>query len=451
MTIATLPLPASLDRRRLRIAVAGSGISGVSAAWALSKTHDVTLFEAEDRFGGHTATVTVDYDGSDIAVDTGFIVYNELNYPNLTAMFDHLGVATHASDMSFALSLDRGTLEWNGSSISSLFARKRNALSASFLWMLKEVLRFNRQCVADRDSGRLAGLSIGDYLARERFSAGFRDNYLVPMAAAIWSTPGARMLDFPAETFVTFFDNHRLLHNERPQWRTVSGGSRNYLDKLTGEIGRHHMKSGTAVVGIKRRGDGVDVMTSQGFAGTFDKIVLGCHSNQALRIVGDDAGDEERNILSAIRYAPNRVVLHRDETLMPKRRGVWASWNYMRETKAGDSSTASVTYWMNRLQGIDPGKPLFITLNPHKEPRPETVFGNWTYEHPLFDAAAIAAQRRLDAIQGERHTWYAGAWTGYGFHEDGLKSGLAAAQALGGIVPWREPAHDIEPIAMAAE
>lgn len=450
MTIATLPFPASIDGKRLRIAVVGSGISGTSAAWALSKTHDVTLFEAGKRAGGHTSTVDIDYDGTAMAVDTGFIVYNELNYPNLTALFAHLGVETHGSDMSFALSLDYGKLEWNGSDYSGLFARKRNALSPSFLWMLREILRFNKQCVADRDSGSLAGLSIGDYLVRERFSPGFRDNYLVPMAAAIWSTPSARMLDFPAETFITFFDNHRLIHDERPQWRTVTGGSRNYLHRLLDEIGRHRVRLGTPVVEITRQDEGVQVGFGDGHLAAFDCVVLACHSDQALAILGD-ATEEESGVLSAIRFAPNRVVLHRDPALMPRRRHVWASWNYMRSSGGDGTDAVAVSYWMNRLQGIDRNYPLFVTLNPHIEPKPSEVFGEWTFAHPLFDAAAMQAQRRLQHIQGAAKIWYAGAWTGYGFHEDGLKSGLAAARALGGIIPWENQSQQADTIALAAE
>lgn len=445
-----MPVPANQSGRRLRIAVVGSGISGASAAWALSKSHDVTLFEADKRAGGHTATVDIDYDGTPVSVDTGFIVYNELNYPNLTALFSHLGVQTHPSSMSFAMSLDGGKLEWNGSSYGSLFARKRNALSPSFLMMLREVLRFNRRCVADRDSGSLSGLSIGDYLVRERFSPGFRDNYLVPMAAAIWSTPSARMLDFPAETFITFFDNHRLIHDERPQWRTVTGGARAYMNRLIAEIGHHRVRLGSPVRQVVRLGDGVQVLTASGGHETFDRVVLACHSDQALALLADPSADE-RAVLSAIRYAPNRVVLHRDTALMPRRRGVWASWNYMRNSTDTGKSSVAVTYWMNSLQGIAETMPLFVTLNPHIEPRAETVFGEWSFEHPLFDATAIAAQRRLDALQGARHTWYAGAWTGFGFHEDGLKSGLAAVRALGGIIPWETQPLQIEPLAVAAQ
>lgn len=420
---------------RKKIAIVGSGISGAAAAWALRDSADVTLFEAASRPGGHTATVDIDHDGKRIAVDTGFIVYNELNYPELTALFAHLGVATHESAMSFSLSLDRGRMEWSGDGLNALFARRRNALSPSFLWMLREVLRFNRQCLADRAAGALAGLTIGEYLARHRFSAVFRDNYLVPMAAAIWSTPSMRILDFPADAFVAFFENHRLVHRDRPPWRTVTGGARNYLDKLLAPLGGR-VRLGAQVTGIARNGEGASVRVRGTVPERFDAVVLACHSDQALPLLDDPTALEMR-ILGAISYRPNRVVLHRDAHLMPRRRAAWAAWNYLRRENEGDDTEVSVTYWMNRLQGIDPAHPLFVTLNPTTEPRRDSVFGEWTFDHPQYDARALSAQNRLDEIQGLRHTWFCGAWTGYGFHEDGLRSGLDAARALGATVPWR--------------
>ncbi len=437
------------DSSRQKIAVVGSGISGASAAWALHPHHDVTLFEAASRPGGHTATVDIIYDGKEIAVDTGFIVYNELNYPLLTALFDHLQVDTHPSDMGFSLSLDNGKLEWCGSSYRAIFARKRNAVSLPFLWMLREIIRFNGCCIADRDRGETAGLTIGDYLDRKRFSRSFRDNYLIPMAAAIWSTPRVKMLDFPADTFITFFENHRLIHNERPQWRTVSGGSRQYLHKLLSPLG-NRVRTSAPVKSVLRDSFGVTLVTENGGPERFDQIILAGHSDQSLALL-DDASDNERNILSAVPYCPNRVVLHRDERLMPKRKAAWSAWNYLRSSGNGEESSVSVTYWMNRLQGIDEQYPLFVSLNPSIEPREERIFGEWTFDHPLFDAGAMAAQARLFMIQGMRRTWYAGAWTGYGFHEDGLRSGLDAARALGASLPWSEKDEEAPGIAIAAE
>lgn len=431
---------------RKRIAVIGSGIAGASAAWALRERHDVTLFEADRRPGGHTATVDIDYDGRPIAVDTGFIVYNELNYPELTALFSHFGVRTHESNMGFALSLDGGRLEWSGQDLTTVFAQRRNLVSPTFLWMLREILRFNRLSVADRNAGYLAACSIGEYLRRRGFSAGFRDNYLIPMAAAIWSTPRAKTLDYPASALITFFENHRLLHIDRPVWRTVTGGSRSYLSHLLAPIGSR-LRLGAKVSSLTRDAFGVSVGVDGSEPMRFDEVVLACHSDQALALIAD-ASPIESKILSAIPYRPNRVVLHRDPRLMPRRKSVWTSWNYLRSSGERTEAEVSVTYWMNCLQGIDQRCPLFVSLNPTIEPRDDLVFGAWTYDHPQFDAAAFAAQARLDDIQGVNRTWFAGAWTGYGFHEDGLRSGLNVAAALGARIPWR--AARPEPAAAAA-
>lgn len=447
MSIVTLARGAPSGRKK--IAVIGSGISGASAAWALHPVHDVTLFEAEARPGGHTATVDIDYDGRPISVDTGFIVYNELNYPDLTAMLRHLGVATHESNMGFSLSLDGGRREWSGQSYRSIFAQRRNVFSPSFLWMLREILRFNRQCLTDREAGLLGGLTIGQYLDKRNFSAGFRDDYLIPMAAAIWSTPRIKMLDFPAATFVSFFENHRLIHNERPLWRTVTGGSRSYLDRLLAPLG-DRLRLASPVARVLRDAAGVTVTTADGATERYDEIVLACHSDQALALLGDPSG-LERKILEAVAYRPNRVILHRDPRLMPRRRAAWSAWNYMRCSGMDVEREVCVTYWMNALQGIDPACPLFVSLNPVVEPAEGTVFGEWSFSHPQFDSRALSAQGRLDDVQGVARTWYAGAWTGHGFHEDGLRSGLQVAEALGGVVPWRKAVHGSADLPIAAE
>jgi predicted NAD/FAD-binding protein len=419
---------------RLKIAVIGSGVSGASAAWALNPLHDVTLYEKEARAGGHTATVDVDYDGTRIPVDTGFIVYNEPNYPNLTALFARLGVAPHASDMSFSLSLDHGKLEWSGSGLSSIFAQKRNLVRPSFLLMIREILRFNKTCLIDRAAGHLAARSIGDYLDWRGFSPGFTNNYLVPMAAAIWSTPAAKMMQFPAEHFVNFFDNHRLIYSRQHQWRTVTGGSRNYLDKLLEPLG-DRLKLGLGVRAVIRAETGITIVDDRGEQRHFDKVILAAHSDQTRRMLVD-ATEQEKRLLAAVPYQPNRVVLHRDPMLMPQRRKVWASWNYLRSSSADGNADVAVTYWMNKLQAIDDRFPLFVTLNPDREPDPRKVFAEFSYEHPQFSADSVQAQRALMDIQGRNGCYFAGAWTGYGFHEDGLSSGLAAAKALGAALPW---------------
>ncbi|MCY0147101.1 FAD-dependent oxidoreductase [Hoeflea sp. G2-23] len=446
MNVHLKPFATSTGRQRLRVAVIGSGISGASAAWAMRDLHDVTVYESASRAGGHTATVDIDYDGATIPVDTGFIVYNELNYPNLTALFSHLGVDTHDSDMSFALSLDHGKLEWGGDNLSTLFAQKRNLLRPSFLLMLREILRFNKICLQDRAAGHLTARSIGDYLNWRGFSPGFMNNYLVPMAAAIWSTPAKRLLEFPATYFVNFFENHRLIYSERPTWRTVTGGSRNYLDKLLAPLG-NRVRLNTGAVSVRRGGAGVDILDTTGRLESYDRVIFACHTDQALRIL-DNPTAAETAALTAIPYSPNRVILHRDERLMPTRKKVWASWNYMRSSVPQSDANVAVSYWMNRLQGIDPAKPLFVTLNPDREPRSELVFGEYSYDHPQFGNNAMQVQARLKQIQGDNHTYFAGAWTGYGFHEDGLTSGINAAEALGATLPWRQPAAT--PLELAA-
>ncbi|MGZ5876077.1 MAG: NAD(P)/FAD-dependent oxidoreductase [Bradyrhizobium sp.] len=432
----------------MRVAVIGTGIAGNAAAWTLSKRYPVTVYDREIRPGGHSHTVTIDYDGTPLAVDIGFIVYNELNYPELTALFAHLGVETVESCMSFAVTANGGRFEWKGGgndwreTAAGLFAQPRNLLSPSYLWMLRDILRFNTQSIEDHAAGRLFGLSLGEYFSRRKFAPRLLTDYLGPMGAAIWSAPAEGMLDFPAENFVAFFSNHRLLQYDRPVWRTVKGGSQNYVEKLISAF-RNRIRLGCAVTSIERTPHGVVVTDSHGGRDTYDHVVIASHSNQALAMLSD-ADDREHAILGAIGYAPNTVYLHRDARLMPKRRRVWASWNFLRWQREGTAENdVAVTYWMNELQGIDKDMPLFVSLNPPFEPDPELTFGKHICEHPQYNAAAFAAQKRLDEIQGRRHTWFCGAWTGYGFHEDGLRSGLAVAEALGATVPWREPPPEL--------
>lgn len=428
----------------MRVAVIGTGIAGNAAAWTLSKRYPVTVYDRELRPGGHSHTVTIDYDGIPLAVDVGFIVYNELNYPDLTELFAHLDVETMESCMSFAVTADAGRFEWKGGGNSwgetarGLFAQPRNLLSPSYLWMLRDILTFNTQSTEDYNAGRLAGLTLGEYFRRNHFAPRLLTDYLAPMGAAIWSAPSSEILDFPAENFVAFFSNHRLLQYDRPVWRSVKGGSGSYVEKLTSAF-RDRLRLGCAVTSIERTPHGVVVNDSHGRSDRYDHLVIASHSDQALAMLSD-ADDSERAILGAIGYSPNTVYLHRDTRLMPKRKRAWASWNFLRWQREGATvNDVAVTYWMNRLQGIDDGKPLFVSLNPPFAPAPELTFGKYMCEHPQFNAAAFAAQKRLGEIQGRRRTWFCGAWTGYGFHEDGLRSGLAVAEALGAVAPWREP------------
>jgi hypothetical protein len=425
------------------IAVIGSGISGNAAAWALHTFagHQVTLYEKRLRPGGHSATVDVNYGDTSIAVDTGFIVYNGRNYPDLTALFDHLGVDNELSDMSLGISVGDGALEWCGDSLDSLFAQRKNLVSPRFLSMLRSILRFNKQSLADLEAGRLTGHTLGEYLRANRYPPGFIEDYLVPMGAAIWSTPDADIMDFPAQSFVRFFANHRLLELRPPEWRTVTGGSRNYVKKLVEPLGESVLL-GRQVREVRRVGDTVQVSDSTGETRSFDYAIMAAHSDQSLEML-KDASDAEGSILADVKYRPNDVYLHRDEALMPKRKKVWAAWNYMStgrtaETRAG----VSVSYWMNKLQNIDKAHPLFITLNPAQAPDPDKVFMRTSYDHPQFDTKALDAQKRLPDVQGSGRIWFTGAWTGYGFHEDGLRSGLDAAEALGAYTPWRQGVAD---------
>ena len=427
----------------MKVAVIGTGIAGNAAAWTLSKRYPVTVYDRELRPGGHSHTVSIDYDGTPISVDTGFIVYNELNYPGLTALFDYLGVETVQSCMSFAVTVDGGRFEWKGGGDNwiqtavGLFAQPRNLLSPSYLWMLRDILTFNQQSIADHKAGKLAGMTLGQYFRRSHFAPRLLTDYLVPMGAAIWSASSDEMLNFPAENFVAFFSNHRLLQRDRPVWRTVKGGSRTYVEKLTAAFG-DRLRLGCAVNEIERTPHGVVLRDSHGKQAIYDHVVIAAHSDQALDMLRD-ADTDERAILGAIGYAPNTVYLHRDTRLMPKRRRAWASWNFLRWPRDGVSvNDVAVTYWMNRLQGIDPSRPLFVSLNPPFEPDARFTFGRYICEHPQYNAAAFAAQKRLGEIQGRRRTWFCGAWTGYGFHEDGLRSGLEVAQALGATAPWHE-------------
>lgn len=417
-------------RERIRIAVVGAGVSGLSAAWALKDVHDVTLFEKEPRLGGHAHTVTVDYDGVRIPVDTGFMVFNTLTYPNLCALFEHLGVETVASDMSFSVSAGEGR-EWSSNGLGGVFAWKRNLVSPAFLGMLSDIVRFSAQARADLQENSIKATTLEQYVARLKLGDGFLRNYLLPMGAAIWSTPERDMLRYPAETFLRFCDNHRLLHAKRPKWRTVAGGSQSYVAALRAELGTR-VRVGAPVIAARRTSGGVALDIADGATHLFDQVVFACHANEAAAILQDGAAAECAALMD-VRTAPNVAYLHRDAALMPSRTAAWASWNYL---KSGESDDVCVSYWMNKLQNIDPSRPLFVTLNPPTPPASDKTFARIAYDHPQFDAAALRAQSVLRGLQGRDRLWFAGAWLGYGFHEDGLSSGLAVVRALGGDAPW---------------
>ncbi|WP_218018740.1 NAD(P)/FAD-dependent oxidoreductase [Novosphingobium rosa] len=414
--------------RTLDIAVVGSGISGLSAAWLLSQRHRVTLFESDSRIGGHSHTVMA----QGMPVDTGFIVYNEATYPNLTALFAHLGVPTRATNMSFAVSLDDGRLEYGGSDLGGLFAQKRNLASPRFWAMLRDLERFYRR--APRDLPGLGTMALGDYLDGLGCGTAFRDDHLYPMAAAIWSIPVRDIPDYPAAAFIRFCDNHGLLNlGSRPIWRTVENGSRAYIERLTRSF-VNQIVTGAPVRSIRRLPGAVQIDTGHA-SQRFDHVVIATHADQALAMLAD-ADAQERTVLGAFAYRRNEAVLHADPRVMPRRKRVWSSWNYAART-AEDGRDLSVTYWMNRLQHLPAEHPLFVTLNPIVEPDPALVHRSDIYHHPIFDAAAGAAQTRLWSLQGTRNTWFAGAYFGAGFHEDGLQAGLAVAEELGGLRrPW---------------
>jgi predicted NAD/FAD-binding protein len=409
----------------LSIAVVGSGIAGLSAAWLLSQRHRVTLYESSPRAGGHSNTVEV----RGAPVDTGFIVYNEATCPNLTALLGHLDVRTKPSDMSFAVSLDGGGMEYAATDLRGLFAQRRNLVRPRFWSMLRDLRRFYRE--APLHAPLLSPhITLGQFLDTHGYGDPFQRDHLLPMAAAIWSASAETLRDHPALHFIQFCDNHGLLKaNSRPVWRTVDGGSREYVAKLLASVGQ--VRLGRAAVAIGRRADSVVVQDHLGDLQRFDHVVLACHANQAL-VMLDAPTEAEAKLLSAFSYTRNRTVLHSDQRLMPRRRQAWASWNYVGGRKVG--LEPHVTYWMNRLQGLS-GAPLFVTLNPPVEPA--SVLHEDIYHHSGFDTGAMRAQKDLWSLQGRRRTWFCGAYFGAGFHEDGLQSGLAVAEQLGGVRrPW---------------
>ncbi|MBP2571524.1 MULTISPECIES: NAD(P)/FAD-dependent oxidoreductase [Agrobacterium tumefaciens complex] len=419
---------------RYRIAIVGTGISGLSAAWLLSKRHDVTVFEAADRVGGHSNTVTFDTDKGPAHVDTGFIVYNEWTYPNLTALFRTLDVQTAASNMSFAVSLDNGDFEYSGGTGLGLLAQKRNVLRPRFWAMVADLLRFYRN--APRDLHLMGNTSLDEYLTHNRYGSAFRDDHLYPMAAAIWSTPAMEVGRYPAAHFIKFCRNHGLLLlRDRPVWRTVVGGSREYVKRITAPFA-DRIRLSTPVTRIRRLPRGVELTTADGKTARFDDVVMATHADQALDML-TDASPAEQRILGAFGYTKNRAVLHTDSSFMPRRRAAWSSWNYVADTriKAGQPS---ITYWMNRLQPLGETPDTFVTLNPLREPDQGKIIAEETYHHPVFDAGTEQMRQELWALQGLRNTWFCGAYFGSGFHEDGLQAGLAVAEDLGGVTrPWK--------------
>jgi len=415
-----------------KIAVIGTGISGLSAAYFLNRAHDVTVYEKQTRPGGHSRTIDVDYGDRTISVDTGFIVFNRRNYPNLTALFRILDVPVKNSDMSFALTVADGWLEWGAKNLRAILGQPSNVFRPRFLRLFADVVRFNNGALAE--AARFPHLTVGGMIESMRLGDWFRRHYLLPMAGAIWSCPPSHILDFPARALVQFFANHGLLSiNGQPQWLTVDGGSKIYVEKLAADFGGR-LRAGCGVASVARTPRGIRVTDAEGGSNLYDDVIFACHSDEALALLRD-ATDAERNALGAIRYQPNLAVLHKDTSFMPKRKACWASWVYNSDGK-GNEPAVSVTYWMNNLQGIDRRHPLFVTLNPARAIASENVLDICQFAHPVFDFAAMEAQKALNEMQGLNNTWFCGAYLGHGFHEDGLVSAMRVAERLGAPAPW---------------
>jgi predicted NAD/FAD-binding protein len=421
-----------------KIAIVGSGISGLAVAHSLKGQADITLFEAGDYFGGHANTVDITLPTSQgmvtHGVDTGFLVFNERTYPNLINLFAELGVETSLSDMSFSVQAPRAwgneALEWSGSNLDTVFAQRRNLLRPQFYKMLLDVLRFNKLCteIAVQQNETAMRQPLSEFLRQHQFGEAFQNWYFLPMMGCIWSCPTDQMLAFPVATMIRFCHNHGLLQvSNRPRWFTVTGGSRNYVQKIVKDVSDKRLN--TPVQLIERDEQGVRIVT-QGAAERFDEVVICAHSDQALRMLRNPS-DAETQCLSAIRYQDNVAVLHTDESVLPSRRKAWAAWNYARaESEDQESSRVCLHYLLNKLQPLPYSQAVVVSLNPTQPIDPAKVIRRFDYAHPVFDLAAIEAQQHMHRIQGQQNTWYAGAWLGYGFHEDGLKSGLSVAREL---------------------
>ncbi len=446
--------------QRQKIAIVGTGISGLSAAWMLYPHHDITVFESEAEVGGHSHSVNVGTNEKPLWIDMGFIVFNEPCYPNLLKLFEHLGVEHQLSDMSFGVSVDRGGLEYGSLGLNGLFAQRLNLFRPRFISLLVDIVRFYREAPKDLASRMKPDYRLGDYLKDRNYGRAFIDDHLLPQAAAIWSTSAQQILDYPFRAFIAFFENHGLLQIlDRILWRSVKGGAQAYLSELIKPF-RQHIRTDCAIVEVKRTTSGVDLTDRWGTRHPFDQVIFATHADVTLKILGKAATASERQTLGAFEYTPNEVVLHTDASFMPKRKAAWSSWNYLGEKNAASEQQLCVTYWMNLLQVLKTKQDYFVTLNPLRPVDSKKVLKRIVFDHPLFNTAAIEAQDKLADLQGAHRTWFCGSYFGSGFHEDGLQSGLAVAEAISGIRrPW---AFDwsqsrikynpwAEPLAVAAE
>jgi len=414
----------------MKIAIIGTGISGLGAAYLLKPYHDITIYEKNAYLGGHSRTIDIQTGNTTTPVDTGFIVFNNWNYPNLLGLFKKLNVPYQKSDMSFGVSINDGWLEYGS---GGMFAQKRNWLRPQFYAMLADIVRFNKHAPAyiERDTD----MTLEECLDQMKMGDWFRRYYLLAMGAAIWSCPTATIMKFPARAFLQFFKNHGLLSiNNRPQWYTVTGGSREYVSRLTAKF-KDKIKLNCGVTRVTRSGDKVNVEDSNGHTETYDRVIFACHANQALKMINGET-QAQRDVLGAFDYQDNRIIVHRDLTFMPKEKKCWASWVYLSETKEDNSKDVSLSYWMNNLQGLDPAHPLIVTLNPGRRPQEDMIVDEHKFSHPIFDLKAIKAQEKIAAIQGQNSMWFCGAYQRYGFHEDGLLSAVNVVKAMGVDIPW---------------
>ena len=418
----------------MKIAIIGSGISGLGAAYMLHQHHDITLFEKNDYIGGHSRTVTAKTNDGEVPVDTGFIVFNKKNYPLLTALFKHLNVPIQKTDMSFGADIAQGWLEYGTyHKLGGIFAQGKNILRPAYLKMLCDIMRFNKKAPEYLQKG--TELTLGELLDEMKMGQWFRDYYLLAMGAAIWSTPTAKMTDFPAQTFLRFFDNHGLLTvNDHPQWYTVIGGSKEYVKRITTPY-QNNIKYNCGVKSVTRNNNGVTITDIHGDEHIFDQVIFACHSDQAMNLLNDPT-ETEKSIIGAIKYQPNEMILHSDISFMPKAKKAWSSWVYQSEDKTDESGNVSLSYWMNNLQPLNTKTPVIVTLNPAREPDTSLIYDRYSFEHPVFDKKAIEEQSKIDNLQGQNNTWFCGAWQRYGFHEDGLLSAVNIVSKMGIEPEW---------------
>jgi len=436
-----------LDNKSQKIAVIGGGIAGLSAAWLLNQRYKVKVFEKADKYGGHANTVSLNIGSSKVQADTGFIVYNELNYPNLVALFNYFSIQTQTSDMSFSISSRAGNFEYSSKFPKGLFGQRTNLLRPWFWNMLFDIKRFYKNAPIDLRAGNLRGLTIRDYLDKEYYSYRFIVDHILPMGAAIWSSPSLDINNYPAESFVRFFESHNLLKlGQRSSWRTVSGGSRKYIERLTANF-TDKIFCNVNVKKIIRNKNSVEVVDDKGNRDLFDDVILAVHADEALKLICNPS-KIERQLLGKISYTCNSAFLHTDVNFMPKRKNVWASWNYI-NNQHSNSIPPQVTYWISSLQNLSSPENLFLTLNPKNPPCPSKTFTSIKYHHPLFTSEALKSQRQLLQIQGKNKAWFCGSYFGHGFHEDALQSGLWVAEKIGKIKrPWSLPGQNDRLIAI---